>query len=98
VAVCPACDRMAEQLPGQQTDCTIPKPVDPQLDFTSPAFDAAVALAAPGVTLPVPEAPLLDNVAKCAVLLPSEAATGAGAEVRRPLNAATSTEVRAWPA
>ena len=42
------------------------------LDFFSTSFDAALALATPGVEPPVPGAPLLDTLAKCRVLLPPE--------------------------
>lgn len=43
---------------------------DAKLDFTSPEFDPALALQTQGLLPPVPDAPLLDNVSKCAALLP----------------------------
>ena len=42
------------------------------LDFFSASFDAALALATPGVEPPVKDAPILDTLAKCRVLLPPE--------------------------
>lgn len=44
----------------------------PALDFTSPHFDAAKALYSDACVVPVPHAPLLDNLAKCRGLLPAE--------------------------
>ena len=57
---------------------------DPRLDFTSPFFDAAAALAHPTLRPPVPSAPALDNVAACRVLLPEghPAAVPAGGRPR----------------
>lgn len=49
-----------------------PEALDPALDFFSPLFDAAKALAAPGLKPPRPKARPLDNVAKCRALLPPE--------------------------
>jgi hypothetical protein len=46
---------------------------DPRLDFTCPEFDPAVALQTRNLLPPVPDAPLLDNVSKCATLLPEAA-------------------------
>jgi hypothetical protein len=43
---------------------------DPKLEFTSPEFDPALALQTQGLLPPVPDAPVLDNVSKCASLLP----------------------------
>jgi hypothetical protein len=43
---------------------------DPRLDFTSTEFDPALALQTQGLQPPVPDAPVLDNVSKCAALLP----------------------------
>ncbi len=45
---------------------------DSELDFTSPAFNPAAALAAEGLVPPVPEATLLDNLSKCRALLPAD--------------------------
>jgi hypothetical protein len=45
---------------------------DPRLDFTSPAFDAALVLATEGLVPPVPDAPVLDNVAKWKQQQPEE--------------------------
>ncbi|KAF8066332.1 LSM11 [Scenedesmus sp. PABB004] len=67
-----------------------PHPPESALDFTSPAFDAAAALAATDLQPPVPGAPLLDNVSKCAALLPPEA----GGPTAAPA-APTPAEVRA---
>jgi hypothetical protein len=45
-------------------------PSDPRLDLTSPEFDAELALgASTGVQLPVPDAPVLDNISRCAGML-----------------------------
>ena len=43
---------------------------DPALDFLSPAFDAAAALAAPGLAPPVPGARPLDSIFRCRFMLP----------------------------
>jgi small nuclear ribonucleoprotein (snRNP)-like protein len=43
-----------------------------ELDFFSASFDAALALATPGLEPPVADAPMLDTLAKCRVLLPPE--------------------------
>eukprot|EP00775_Hariotina_reticulata_P011596 gene11596-11740_t len=40
------------------------------LDFTSPFFDAEAALKQPDLQPPVPDAAVLDNVSKCASLVP----------------------------
>lgn len=64
-----------------------------QLDFCSPNFDAALALATPGLQPPDASAQPLDYVAKCRVLLPPDmpeslanaarqSGTKTGAEVR----------------
>ncbi len=45
---------------------------DASLDFFSPQFDAAKALATPGLQPPDAEAQPLDYVAKCRFLLPAE--------------------------
>ena len=45
---------------------------DPLLDFFSESFDAILALATPGLEPPVRDAPQLDTLAKCRVLLPPE--------------------------
>ena len=42
------------------------------LDFFSPSFDAALALATPGLQPPNPSALPLDNVSRCRALLPPE--------------------------
>lgn len=41
-------------------------------DFLSPRFNALKALNTPGLQLPVPDAPPLDNVSKCRSILPAE--------------------------
>jgi hypothetical protein len=43
----------------------------PCLDFTSPHFDAEAALKDPNLQPPVPDAAILDNVSKCASLVPA---------------------------
>ena len=45
-------------------------PADPALDFYSRAFDAAAALAAPGLRPPVPGARPLDSIFRCRFMLP----------------------------
>lgn len=45
---------------------------DPALDFLSDKFDAEKALSTPGLQPPDPDAPTLDYMAKCRVLLPAE--------------------------
>jgi hypothetical protein len=45
---------------------------DPALDFFSEEFDAAKALTTPGLQPPMPDAPVLDYLAKCRTLLPPE--------------------------
>lgn len=47
-------------------------PSDPALDFLSPAFDPALALATPGLVPPDPNALPMDNVSKCRSILPPE--------------------------
>lgn len=84
---------MAEQPRAQASDRSA-TPVDVVVDFMSPHFDAASALAMPGLALPVPDAPLLDNVAKCAALLAPEVVAAAGAAPRRS-DSAVTPEVRA---
>lgn len=39
---------------------------DPRLDLTRSGFDPQLALQTPQLQLPVPDAPVLDNVSKCA--------------------------------
>lgn len=48
------------------------QPSDKRLDFGGPDFDPLVALHTPGLQPPVPDAPVLDNVSKCAALLPPD--------------------------
>jgi hypothetical protein len=43
--------------------------IDPRLNFTSGDFDAGLALQTDGLQLPVPDAPLLDNISRCAGML-----------------------------
>jgi small nuclear ribonucleoprotein (snRNP)-like protein len=43
--------------------------VDPRLDLTSPEFDAQLALQTTDVQLPVTDAPVLDNISRCAGML-----------------------------
>lgn len=44
-------------------------PADLRLDLTSPEFDAELALHTADVQLPVPDAPVLDNISRCAGML-----------------------------
>jgi hypothetical protein len=60
---------------------------DQRLDFTSAEFDPGVALQTQGLQPPVPDAPVLDNVSKCAALLPE-------AEAQKAQQKPLSTEVR----
>lgn len=68
-------DPKADQLEGSKRTKKKKKPVpqpppDPHLDLTSPEFDAELALrASTGVQLPVPDAPVLDNISRCAGML-----------------------------
>lgn len=59
--------------PPNEQQQLLPPPLeqseDPRLDLSSCQFDAALALASQRVRLPVPDAPLLDNVSKCAAML-----------------------------
>jgi hypothetical protein len=57
----PPSTRHANTEPSTEVDKTV---VDSRLDFTSPQFDAQLALQTPNVQLPVPDAPVLDNVSK----------------------------------
>jgi hypothetical protein len=59
---------------------------DPKLDFTSGEFDPALALQTQGLQPPVPDAAVLDNVSKCAALLPE-------AEAQKAQQKPLSTEV-----
>jgi hypothetical protein len=75
---------------------------DPRLDFTSSEFDPSVALQTQGLQPPLPDAPVLDNVSKCAALLPEAEAQKAQ---QRPLSAEVSLHnaqhtiaAFAWPA
>lgn len=43
--------------------------IESRLDFTSAEFDAELALQTDGLQLPVPDAPLLDNISRCAGML-----------------------------
>lgn len=45
---------------------------DKRRDFVSSEFDPLLALQTPGLRPPVPDAPVLDNVSKCAALLPPD--------------------------
>lgn len=47
-------------------------PPDPALDFLSDSFDAERALSTPGLQPPIPDAPVLDYLAKCRMLLPPD--------------------------
>lgn len=69
-----------------------PEALDPALDFFSPLFDAAKALAAPGLKPPRPKARPLDNVAKCRALLPPELEDSAA--YRQMLRPVVSPEVK----
>ena len=61
------------------------------LDFFSESFDAALALATPGLEPPVRDAPQLDTLAKCRHLLPPEMEESL-ADVPPPARAATRPE------
>ena len=54
----------------QSTSSDRPSAAAAALDFLSPSFDAALALATPGLLPPDPRAPILDNVTACRRLLP----------------------------
>lgn len=56
----------AEDTPQRETVA------EKSLDFTSPTFDPLSALYSEHVNVPIPDAALLDNVAKCRTILPPE--------------------------
>lgn len=57
----PSSIQHADPKPSSDSDKAV---IDPRLDLTSPEFDAQLALQTPDVQLPVPDAPVLDNVSK----------------------------------
>ncbi len=67
--------------------------VDPGLDFFSPQFDATRALAMPWLQPPDPSVAPLDNIWKCAKLLPPELPESAAAmEAARPQKRRTQAQ------
>ena len=69
-----------------------PEALDPALDFFSHLFDAAKALATPGLKPPRPNARPLDNVAMCRALLPPQLEDSAA--YRQMLRPVVSPEVK----
>lgn len=87
--------RSAEQLrsmdTGVDTEDVAPDATDARLNFTSPQFDPGLALQTTDLEPPVRDAPVLDNISKCAALLPS-----ASAQPEAKRNPEEAAEVRFW--
>lgn len=66
----PASPDAKKALPAHSSSSA--EPASQLLDFFSPSFDAALALATPGLQPPDPSALPLDNVSRCRALLPPE--------------------------
>lgn len=65
--------------------------IDFRLDFTSTEFDPQLALQTEDLQLPVPDAPVLDNISRCAGMV--QAADNQGPQQVQQQDAASAQEV-----